>query len=327
MTQATILYVDDEAMALKYFDRLISPNFTVLTALSVAEGIEILKAQGQNINVLISDQRMPGANGNELLRFARHNYPHIVRLLTTAYSELGEAIVAINAGEIYRYITKPWDVDMLRTEVRLAVEVATLRTERDELLSAKIQVQEAQLLANRVNNLALVCGYTDAANEANPANTALQQYIRLIKNLGGVSLTIDWRSLHYTDWMQSEAARHSRIQMHIADWLAQWGSANDALSIETLRRALDGRDCTASDLTTLLSDANRTPSAKSVACLAWFIAVHMDGQQAIEASINSAPSSLALRLVPKPLQATDNAPTTLSHDWLADAMEQLNPQP
>ena len=73
MTQATILYVDDEAMALKYFDRLISPNFTVLTALSVAEGIEILKAQGKNINVLISDQRMPGANGNELLRFARHN--------------------------------------------------------------------------------------------------------------------------------------------------------------------------------------------------------------------------------------------------------------
>jgi two-component system, probable response regulator PhcQ len=318
MTQATILYVDDEAMALKYFDRLISPNFTVLTALSVAEGIEILKAQGQNINVLISDQRMPGANGNELLRFARHNYPHIVRLLTTAYSELGEAIVAINAGEIYRYITKPWDVDMLRTEVRLAVEVATLRTERDELLSAKIQVQQAQLLANRVNNLALVCGYTDATN------AALQQYIALIKDLGGVSLAIDWRSLHYTDWMQSEAARHSHIKTHIAHWLAQWGSANDALSLETLRRALDGRDCNDQDITTLLSDANQAPSAQSVACLAWFIAIHLAGQQTIETSVNPAPSELVLRLVPK---SAETPMPPLPHDWLADAMEQLQTQP
>ncbi len=316
MTQATILYVDDEAMALKYFDRLISPNFTVLTALSVAEGIEILKTQGKNINVLISDQRMPGANGNELLRFARHNYPHIVRLLTTAYSELGEAIVAINAGEIYRYITKPWDVDMLRTEVRLAVEVATLRSERDELLSAKIQVQQAQLLANRVNNLALICGYTDAAN------AALQQYIALIKDLGGVSLAIDWRSLHYTDWMQSEVERHSHIQAHIAAWLAQWGSGG-TVSLETLHQALGGRNCTNTDLTTLLSDADRAPSAQSVVCLAWFIAVHRAGQQTIEASVNPAPSELALRLVPK---STETPTPTLHHDWLADAMEQLQAQ-
>jgi two-component system probable response regulator PhcQ len=226
--------------------------------------------------------------------------------------------VAINAGEIYRYITKPWDVDMLRTEVRLAVEVATLRTERDELLSAKIQVQQAQLLANRVNNLALVCGYTDATN------AALQQYIALIKDLGGVSLAIDWRSLHYTDWMQSEAARHSHIKTHIAHWLAQWGSANDALSLETLHRALDGRDCNDQDITTLLSDANQAPSAQSVACLAWFIAIHLAGQQTIETSVNPAPSKLVLRLVPK---SAETPMPPLPHDWLADAMEQLQTQP
>jgi two-component system probable response regulator PhcQ len=228
MTQATILYVDDEAMALKYFDRLISPNYKVLTALSVAEGIQVLQTHGDEISVLISDQRMPGASGNELLRYAREHHPKILRILTTAYSELGEAIVAINAGEIYRYITKPWDLEMLRTEVRLAVEVSTLRSERDELLHAKIQVQQAQLLANRVNNLALACGL-------NPySSAALQQYIEAVKLVGGVALSVNWRALHYTDWMQNETTRHAVIAVHLQHWLETWRSP----SVEDLQKAL-----------------------------------------------------------------------------------------
>lgn len=304
MTQATILYVDDEAMALKYFDRLISPNFTVLTALSVAEGIEILKTKGRDITVLISDQRMPGANGNELLRFARHHYPHIVRLLTTAYSELGEAIVAINAGEIYRYITKPWDVDMLRTEVRLAVEVASLRSERDELLNAKIQVQQAQLLANRVNNLALVC-------ETAPA--ALHHYLDIIQDVGGVSLAVDWRGLHYTDWMQSEAERHIQIRAHIQYWLAKW--QGQTAPAQTLHLALGARAPTAHDMTALLSEASPNPSAEVAACLAWFIAVDATGQQSIKAEM----ATFALTVVQNPV----GQPAGLPRDWLADAMENL----
>ena len=84
-----ILYVDDEPMALKYFERLVSPIAPVLTALSVEEGRAILQERGDEIAVLISDQRMPTAYGNELLRYARDHHPAMVRMLTTAYSEHG----------------------------------------------------------------------------------------------------------------------------------------------------------------------------------------------------------------------------------------------
>lgn len=308
MTQATILYVDDEAMALKYFDRLISPNYRVLTALSVAEGIQVLQAHGDEICVLISDQRMPGANGNELLRYARDHHPKILRILTTAYSELGEAIVAINAGEIYRYITKPWDLEMLRTEVRLAVEVSTLRSERDELLHAKIQVQQAQLLANRVNNLALVCGL-DAASSG-----ALQQYLGAIKQLGGISLAVDWRALHYTDWMQNEAIRHAAVAVCVQHWLGVWHDP----SIADLMTALGDMPVQPQALTHLLSDNSKTPSERDCAALAWFVAVERAGKHSIQMTL-AANGQLRFDL-------TTYTRPNLTHDWLANAMENLEIQ-
>lgn len=308
MTQATILYVDDEAMALKYFDRLISPNYRVLTALSVAEGIQILQAQGDEICVLISDQRMPGASGNELLRYAREHHPKILRILTTAYSELGEAIVAINAGEIYRYITKPWDLEMLRTEVRLAVEVSTLRSERDELLHAKIQVQQAQLLANRVNNLALVCGL-DA-----PSSGALQQYLGSIRQLGGVSLAVDWRALHYTDWMQNEVIRHAAVAAHIQQWLSAWRDP----SLADLTTALGEWAGQPQALKHLLSDISTTPSERDCAAVAWFVAVGRAGKHSIQMT-TGADGQIRFDL-------TTRVTPILAHDWLANAMENLDPQ-
>ena len=88
----TILYVDDEANALKYFQRAIAPLANVLTATSVEEGKRILDEQAERIAVLVSDQRMPGAYGNELLSYAWDRHPHIVRILTTAYSELEHTV-------------------------------------------------------------------------------------------------------------------------------------------------------------------------------------------------------------------------------------------
>src|SRR5450830_589833 len=97
----TILYVDDEANALKYFQRAIAPLAHVLTATSVEEGKRILDEQGGRIAVLVSDQRMPGAYGNALLSYAWDRYPHIVRILTTAYSELEYTVVAVYWGRIH----------------------------------------------------------------------------------------------------------------------------------------------------------------------------------------------------------------------------------
>src|SRR5690606_2127190 len=109
-----VLYIDDEEKALKYFRMAYSPDFKVFTASSGQEGIEILRRESKQIGVIISDQRMPEMVGAEVLEIARREFPMIVRILTTAYSDLDSAIQAVNKGHIYQYVVKPWDVDDLR---------------------------------------------------------------------------------------------------------------------------------------------------------------------------------------------------------------------
>jgi two-component system, probable response regulator PhcQ len=133
MNKITILYVDDEPLALKYFARLISPMYPVITALSVPDGIKLLESHGDEVAVLLSDQRMPGIKGYELLTHAKAHYPHILRILTTAYSNREDTIAAINEGGVYRYIQKPWDLMTLREEMKLAVEESLRRRENDPL--------------------------------------------------------------------------------------------------------------------------------------------------------------------------------------------------
>ena len=90
-----ILFVDDEPTAVKYFQRAIASLAPVITAGSVEDGIQLLDKHAASLAVLVSDQRMPGRFGNELLRYARENYPHMVRILTTAYSEIEYTVDAI----------------------------------------------------------------------------------------------------------------------------------------------------------------------------------------------------------------------------------------
>jgi len=215
-----ILYVDDEPMALKYFERLVSPIAPVLTALSVEEGRAILRERGDEIAVLISDQRMPTAYGNELLRYARDHHPHMVRMLTTAYSELGEAIEAINTGEIYRYITKPWDLENLRADLRNALELSALRSERDEMLREKLAVQQQQLLASRVSQLATVCaGFVRPDFEV-----GLHGFLGAAAVAGCAAPAIDWRAMDHADLMQGEAQRSVAIGQALAAWQTDLGS-------------------------------------------------------------------------------------------------------
>jgi two-component system probable response regulator PhcQ len=141
-TDFAVLFVDDEEKARKYFRMAYARDFPVLTADGVPEAVKILEKQGNEIGVLITDQRMPGQQGVELLRQARQQWPQIVRMLTTAYSDLEDAIVAVNRGEIIRYITKPWDIDTLRVELRHAMDFFELRRERDLLISEKVHVRQ-----------------------------------------------------------------------------------------------------------------------------------------------------------------------------------------
>lgn len=153
-----ILYVDDEEMALKYFRRAMGKNFTVHTATDAQTGLDILAEHGDNIGLLVSDQRMPTETGVELLKKVRKRWPHVVRILTTAYADLEDAIEAVNRGEIFRYITKPWDIDTLRTEVGQAMELFRLRHEHAQLMREKMNVWQRLVQLGRLRDLVVMSG-------------------------------------------------------------------------------------------------------------------------------------------------------------------------
>jgi len=118
-----ILFVDDEEKSRKYFRRYFEREFNILTAAGVSEALDILKQRSDEIAVLVSDQRMPERRGIELLKEVCSTYPEIVRLLTTAFTDMDEAIEAVNSGEIFRYVTKPWDLEALHKSLHDAMNL------------------------------------------------------------------------------------------------------------------------------------------------------------------------------------------------------------
>ena len=200
-----ILFVDDEATAVKYFQRAIGALAPVATANSVEEGKRMLEMHADTIKVLVSDQRMPGAFGNELLEFAKNRYPDIVRILTTAYSEIEHMVEAVNQGQIYRYLQKPWEITALRMEMKQALDIANLRSEHSQLLREKIMVGRHQLLANRIGNAYAVCA---AAGQGG----AVESYLRAANAVGISMPELDWAKMDYADLVGAEAFRDGAFQ-------------------------------------------------------------------------------------------------------------------
>lgn len=204
-TQAppAILFVDDEATAVKYFQRAIGQLAPVVTGGSVEEGKALLDAHADSLAVLVSDQRMPGEYGNELLRYARERYPHIVRILTTAYSELDQTVEAVNQGQIHRYIKKPWDITALRMELKQALELAGLRKERDQLLREKLSVLQKQTVATRVGMVQALCASLIGPGRFQPVET----YLAGTSLAGARNAEPDWQRLDYADLVGAESQR------------------------------------------------------------------------------------------------------------------------
>src|SRR4051812_5170277 len=117
-----ILYVDDEEKSLKYFARAFEDQFRIFTAVNAQEGLKLLEQRGPEIGLLMTDQRMPGEKGVWLLEKARQQYPRMLRILATAYSDMDAAIAAVNTGAIYKYVTKPWDPVQLDQTLKRGLE-------------------------------------------------------------------------------------------------------------------------------------------------------------------------------------------------------------
>ncbi|MFP6562213.1 response regulator [Paraburkholderia sp. B3] len=211
-----ILFVDDEATAVKYFQRAIGSLAPVLTGGSVEEGKALLDAHGDRVGVLVSDQRMPGEYGNELLRYASERYPHIVRILTTAYSEIDQTVAAVNLGQIHRYIKKPWDITALRMELKQALELAELRKERDQLVREKLGVLQKQTLATRIGLVRSLSAALIGPERFQPVETYLAAAV-----LAEVpSPEPDWLLMDYSDLIAAESARSGTFGHMVAANLA-----------------------------------------------------------------------------------------------------------
>lgn len=279
-----ILFVDDEATAVKYFQRAIDSMAPVITAGSVEEGKRLLDEHAQTLLLLISDQRMPGGYGNELLQYARQKHPHIVRILTTAYSELEQTVEAVNQGQIYRYIQKPWEIAALRMELKQALDFAALRKDHAQLLREKLIVLQKQILSNRIGTLYGLC-----ASLAAGQNMPIESYLSAAATVGVKSPEPDWLLMDYADLVSAEARRSGHFGHALNNRLAEikqryqgWQAEN---GLKLLTEILDGEVQVSEDGNTVFlegrtfaefleSPSSEDVSAPQVAWIAFLIWLH-----------------------------------------------------
>ncbi len=135
-----VLYVDDEDNNLIAFKAAFRRDFTVFTAISASEGQKILAEN--EIHVLITDQRMPGTLGTELLAQAVKEYPDQIRILLTGFSDIEAIKDAINRGQIYHYLQKPWNNEELKETIENAFKIYHLKKKQQELSQQLLMTNE-----------------------------------------------------------------------------------------------------------------------------------------------------------------------------------------
>lgn len=160
-----ILLVDDEPLVLQSLSATFRRQYNIFTATNGKDAIEIVR-QNQ-IHVVLSDQRMPGMLGHEVLRIIKTISPATIRILLTGYSDLDAIMNSVNSGEVFRYLTKPWKVDQLRETVSAAAEIA--------LKVSQVYPDRADIMKNKAN-----VPIEEIAEEEPPPPPAEQQGYLLI---------------------------------------------------------------------------------------------------------------------------------------------------
>ena len=185
----TLLFVDDEASILASLRRLFRPHgYKILVANSGVEGLQMLETE--KIDLVISDMRMPEMDGAQFLEKVRARWPDVVRILLTGYADIASTIAAINRGEIYRYIAKPWDDNEIVLTVRDALERQHLALENQRLDQLTRQQNEElktlnasleQKVAERTAQLQKTLGSLEEAHRA--LNKSFMASVRIFSGL------------------------------------------------------------------------------------------------------------------------------------------------
>jgi diguanylate cyclase (GGDEF)-like protein len=168
--KCSLLVVDDEPYIIPTLSALLADDFDVLTADSADAAERVFR--GRAVDLILTDQNMPGRTGVQLLEWVRRHYPRTVRLLMTGYAELEDAVDAINRGHVYHYLLKPWRTEELLQILRNASEKFLLERNQEQLLEELRQAKGE--LERRV---------AERTGELEEANRLLQQRTRELERL------------------------------------------------------------------------------------------------------------------------------------------------
>jgi len=169
-----LMVVDDELDNLELLYRTFRRNFQVYKAHNAQVALDILEEEGE-MAVIISDQRMPEINGTEFLRMTVERFPNTMRILLTGFTDMKDLVEAINSGQVYKYITKPWKPDQLKAVVDQAMETYCLVKKRTDELSRSLRRES---LFNEL---------TSAIRESLDYRSMLQKIVATIGQTFGVS--------------------------------------------------------------------------------------------------------------------------------------------
>ena len=163
-TKAKILFVDDESTNLVAFKASFRKLYQVFTTDSGPEALNILQ-QEEDVAVVITDQRMPGMTGVQLLREVKDQFPEPKRIVLTGYSDVEAIVEAINEAQAWQYLTKPWVFQELKMVLDRAVESWHLQQENQQLHTDKA---ELLLLAEKQEKQQIISRFETLKNQVNP---------------------------------------------------------------------------------------------------------------------------------------------------------------
>ncbi len=192
MDKLKLLYVDDEEVNISNFKMAMKRHFNIITATSAQTALDCFDDH-PDIALVVADQRMPGKTGTELLAEIRSLYPDTVRLMLTAYSDPTDIMAAINRGEVYHYLTKPWEENILLDILNKAAEKYRLTAENKSLLlqlteknkALRKELQTSRQLKDSLVRRDLIMAAVNDTSQKIISSTAWRQFTEpLIARLG-----------------------------------------------------------------------------------------------------------------------------------------------
>ncbi len=183
----SVLVVDDEQRSLETLRRTLEDDFTVFTASSADEGIAIMEREF--VQIVVSDQRMPGTSGVAFLRGVRAQWPNTVRLILSGYTEAQDIITGINEAGIWQYLLKPWHPDQLLLTLQSAGELWRLQQENQRLtLELRASPENLALRVNTLRQKAKAQAGFDRLVRAH--DSPLNQVCTLAERVAGHDLSV-----------------------------------------------------------------------------------------------------------------------------------------